>query len=80
MATVWRGRDLRALARDVVAIARDGLRARARKDAMGRDESIYLDPLDAIAAGGPTQADMWLARYRGDWKGDVSRQFTEAAI
>ena len=37
-------------------------------------------PLEAIAAGGPTQAEYWLARYRGDWHGDVSRIFAEAAI
>jgi len=78
--TEWRGRDLRALAADVVAIARDGLRARARRDAQGRDESIYLEPLAAIAAGAPTQADHWLERYATEWKGDVTRQFAEAAI
>lgn len=78
--TEWRGRDLRALAGDVVTISRDGLRARARRDAQGRDESIYLDPLAAIAAGAPTQADYWLDRYNTEWKGDVRRQFAEAAI
>jgi glutamate--cysteine ligase len=76
----FRGGTLRDLARDVVAIARDGLRARARLDPTGADETVYLAPLDAIAAGGPTQAEYWLARYRGDWHGDVSRIFAEAAI
>lgn len=80
LATLWRGRDLRALARDVVAIASDGLRARGRRDAAGRDESIYLEPLRVIAAGGPTQADHWLQRYHSAWNGDVSQQFREAAI
>ena len=76
----FRGGTLRDLAREVVAIARDGLRARARLDSTGADETVYLAPLDAIVAGGPTQAEYWLARYRGDWHGDVSRIFAEAAI
>ena len=74
------GRDLRALGRDVLAIARDGLRARARLDASGQDETAYLDPLDAIIAGGPCQAEHWLARFHGPWGGDVRPIFTEAEI
>ena len=76
----FRGGTLHDLARPVLAIARDGLRARAHRDAAGMDETTYLDPLDAIVAGGPTQAEYWLARYRGDWHGDASRIFAEAAI
>jgi glutamate--cysteine ligase len=76
----WGAARLRDIARDVVAIAADGLRARARIDQTGRDESAYLAPLQAIAAGGPTQADAWLARYDGEWRGDVSRIFAQSAI
>ena len=65
---------------EAVAIARDGLRARARRDAAGRDESVYLAPLEAIAAGEPTQAEHWLARYHRAWHGDVRQIFAEAAI
>jgi len=68
------GRLLRDVARDALAIARDGLRAR------GRGEQRYLDPLDAIIASGATQAEQWLARYDGAWGGDASRIFAEAAI
>jgi glutamate--cysteine ligase len=80
LGAAFRGGTLRDLAREVVEIARDGLRARARLDPTGADETVYLAPLDAIVAGGPTQAEYWLARYRGDWHGDVSRIFAEAAI
>lgn len=76
----FRGRSLRELAGAVVAIARDGLKARNRRDATDLDERVYLAPLEAIAAGGPTQAEEWLARYRGDWQGDVRHIFAEAAI
>jgi glutamate--cysteine ligase len=80
LAAPWRGGSLRDLARDAVVIARDGLRARARHDAVGRDESVYLAPLEAIADGEPTQAEQWLARYHGMWHGDVRRIFADAAI
>lgn len=80
LATEWRGRTLRALAADVVAIARDGLRARGRRNGADQDESIYLEPLAAIAAGAPSQADTWLERYETVWNGDVTRIFAEAAI
>ncbi|WP_431282998.1 glutamate--cysteine ligase [Humitalea sp. 24SJ18S-53] len=69
-----RGRSLRDVARDVLAIARDGLVAR------GRDEAGLLAPLDAIVASGETQADVWLRRYETVWGGDVSRIFAEAAV
>ena len=63
-----------------MAIARDGLRGRACRNAAGNDESIFLDPLQAIAAGAPTQAEHWLERYHGAWDGDISRIFREGAI
>jgi len=76
----WRGGTLRDLAREVLAIARDGLRARAHRNASGMDESLYLEPLDVIADGGPTQAQYWLERYHGSWNGDVTRIFSETAV
>jgi glutamate--cysteine ligase len=65
---------LRDLARDAVTIAHDGLRAR------GLGEETLLAPLQAIVAGGPTQAEAWLALYHGAWHGDVTRIFEAAAI
>ena len=78
--TPWQKGTLRDLMREALAISRDGLRARARRDRRGRDETIHLAPLEAIAAGGPTQAEHWLARYHGPWRGDVTRMLHEAAI
>ncbi len=76
----WSGGTLRDLARDVVAIARDGLRARARRDDANRDETIYLEPLDAIVGGGPTQSERWLELWEGTWKRDISAIFSAAAV
>jgi glutamate--cysteine ligase len=65
---------VRDLARDAVAIAHDGLPAR------GLGEEAYIEPLAAIVAGGPTQAEHWLSRYHGAWQGDTAKIFDEAAI
>ncbi len=80
LATPWHGGTLRDLARDVVAIAHDGLRGRALLDSEGRNERVYLSPLDAIVSGGPTQAEHWLDRYNSAWRGDIARIFAEAAV
>lgn len=76
----WRDGDLRGLARNLVAVADDGLRARAYRNSDGEDESVYLAPLSAIAAGAPTQAEQWLERYHGVWRGETEKIFAEAAI
>ena len=80
LATPWRRGVLRDLARDVLAIAADGLRARDRRDREGRDESVHLLPLIEIANGAPTQAEYWLDRFHRVWRGDARQIFAEAAV
>jgi glutamate--cysteine ligase len=80
LAASWRGGSLRDLAREIVVISRDGLRARGHRNVAGLDESVYLAPVEAIVAGEPTQAEHWLARYHQAWHGDVCRIFGESAI
>jgi glutamate--cysteine ligase len=80
LAVPFRTGTLRDLARDVVAVASDGLRARNLRDKSGNDESIYLAPLQEVAAGGPVQAEYWLVRNRTVWNGDIRNIFAEAAI
>ncbi len=76
----WRQGTLRDLVRPLVEIAEGGLAARAHLDPTGEDERPYLEPLREIAAGGPTQAEHWLARWRGAWGQDTRRILAEAAI
>jgi glutamate--cysteine ligase len=59
-----RGRRVQDIARDMLAIARQGLRAR------GLGEETYLEPLEGIAASGVTLAERWLARVETEWGGD----------
>jgi glutamate--cysteine ligase len=71
---------LRPLAREALLIADQGLRERGLRNAEGLDERVYLSPLHHIAAGAPTQAEVWLRKYAGEWQGDASRIFAEAAF
>jgi glutamate--cysteine ligase len=74
-----RKRSVKDLAKDVLAIARAGLVRRAVLDAKGRDESRFLDILDAIAASGRCPAEDKLALFNGRWQGSVDPAFTEFA-
>ena len=69
-----RGRSVRDVARDVLAIARDGLKAR------GLGEEVYLAPLDEIVDSGMTRADRLLALYDGAWSGDARHALLAAEV
>jgi glutamate--cysteine ligase len=74
------GRKLGEIASDVLELSRAGLARRARRDAAGDDESVYLAPLQEILASGQTLAQRLEARYRGSWGGKVEPVFTELAL
>ncbi len=74
------GRSLRDIGREALAIAHAGLARRRRLDARGRDETVFLAPLDERIASGRTQAEIWLERYAGVWRGSVDPIFSEAAL
>ena len=73
------GRSLRAVARDVLDIATNGLVARRRLDRTGRDETRYLAPLEAIVEG-QNNAVVLAARYAGPWNGNVAPAFAECVF
>jgi glutamate--cysteine ligase len=66
------GVRLADLAREAVALARAGLRARARAGAGMTDEAAYLDVLEESVQSGSVQADRLLALYHGPWQGDLA--------
>lgn len=73
----FRGRSLAAWARDVLALAREGLRRRGRLDSSGNDETGFLGVLDAIAESGRTPAEELLEAYETRWGGSVDPVFEE---
>jgi glutamate--cysteine ligase len=80
LATRFRKGTVGDLAREVVAIARAGLKARARIDWDGQDETRYLTRLEQIAADGRTPAEEKLERFRETWGGKVDPVFAEYAF
>lgn len=74
-----RGR-VQDLARDLIEIARDGLKARRRLNARGVDETAFLDPLTPLIESGRTTADDLLTRYHRDWGGVIDPVFQAAAF
>ena len=74
------GRSLREVARDMLALARGGLARRARRNGSGRDETGYLDPLDAIVASGREPARAWLSLFEGEWGGQIAPAFAQARM
>ena len=67
------------LAREVLALAEQGLARRKRLDRNGRDETRYLRPLQEIVARGITPAEELLEKFHGPWGGSVDPIFSEYA-
>jgi glutamate--cysteine ligase len=77
--TPFRQHTLRELAAEVLAIAREGLRRRARADACGEDEAHFLNPLAEIVDSGRSPADRMLEDFETKWGRKVDPIFTEYA-
>ena len=73
------GRDFQALALDVLAIARYGLKQRDMQSTSGDNETGFLSELDAIADSGVTPAERLLERYHTEWGRDVRPVFEALA-
>jgi glutamate--cysteine ligase len=72
-----KGKSVLDVAREAVAISKAGLKARARLNGEGQDESIFLQPLDEVLAKKTTMADDLLSLYHGRWNGSVEPVFEE---
>ena len=73
------GRTVQAVAIDLLAIAREGLKRRNRLSGGMVDETGYLSELDQIAESGITPAERLLELYQTRWAGDASRVFEDFA-
>lgn len=73
------GIAMRDIAREAVAIAEAGLKARACPGADGLipDETHFLNALKESVETGITPADELIAKFEGDWKGDLARIYGE---
>ncbi|MBI1365813.1 MAG: glutamate--cysteine ligase [Alphaproteobacteria bacterium] len=72
-------RTVQDVARDVLAIAREGLKRRARAGKRDADETGFLDPLDEIAERGVTWGEEIARRFAEDLKGDRAALLAECS-
>lgn len=79
LAATVAGRSVREIARDLLAIAHEGLAGRARLNAAGDNETGFLRPLFETVESGLTPAERKLALYEGRWRGSVDPLFEECA-
>ncbi|HZV83862.1 MAG TPA: glutamate--cysteine ligase [Brevundimonas sp.] len=73
------GRTVQDVAKDMVHIAREGLKNRARFSGGMVDERGYLSELEDIADSGMTPAERLLELYHGEWRGDLTRLYRDFA-
>lgn len=75
----FRNGHVRDLAAEAVKVAAHGLQRRARANANGADESIFLDTLLQIVDANQTPAERKLELFHGEWNGSVDPVFREFA-
>ena len=73
----FRGGTVLDVARRMLEISGEGLRRRASLDGAGMSEDGFLNPLRELTARGYSRADELLHAFQNEWKGDMSRLFSE---
>jgi glutamate--cysteine ligase len=73
-------RKIRDIARDLLVIASNGLKRRAKFDNKGRDERIYLAPIEEIINDGKTLAQKRLEDFNSPWRGSVDPAFVDCVL
>ena len=68
-----RGRSFQQLGKRILEIAHAGLSRRNRLNAIGQNETGFLNPLHEIVESGKVPAQRLLDAYEGPWGGDLSR-------
>jgi glutamate--cysteine ligase len=73
----FRNTNVLELARRMLEISGEGLRRRASLDSAGMSEDGFINPLRELVARGQTRAEELLHAFQNEWKGDMSKLFTE---
>jgi glutamate--cysteine ligase len=80
LTTRFRRKRVKDLARDMLEIARDGLKARRRLNAAGADETSFLDSLEPVVETGRTAAEELLILYDQEWGRAIDRVFPATTL
>ena len=73
------GRPLLDHAKEILEISIAGLRSRDFENALGVDETVFLEPLRETMASGLTHAEKLLQLYHGSWQGDANKVYEQFA-
>ena len=73
-------RSVLDVARQIVALAEEGLHRRNRRNSNGEDEGHFLAPVQESVASGLSPAELMLRRYEGEWAGNIDRVFADYAF
>lgn len=73
--TKFRNIRVRTLAIEMLALSRKGLTKRAIKSECGKDESVFLEPLQIIADTDVTPAERKLGKFHGVWENTLDQLY-----
>jgi glutamate--cysteine ligase len=79
LAATVRGRGVIEIAMEILALARAGLKHRNRRDPSGKDETRYLEVLEARLERKATPAQDLLDKYHQAWRGSVDPIYADEA-
>ncbi|MCO5070791.1 MAG: glutamate--cysteine ligase [Rhizobiaceae bacterium] len=79
LGATFRNHKLLEVAREALAISRQGLKERAQTNREGYDETGFLSPLDEVVARGTTSAEEMLNAFHTRWGGSIEPAFMEYA-
>jgi glutamate--cysteine ligase len=67
------------LSKELLQIALEGLRRQKMFNALGEDETIYLEPLDKLLALGKCPADLLIEKWQGELHQDIRKLIAYSA-
>ena len=74
-----RRHSLLDLSKELLQIALEGLRRQKMFNALGEDETIYLEPLDKLLALGKCPADLLIEKWQGELDQDIRKLIAYSA-
>jgi len=75
--TPFRDKSIQDLARQALAISREGLNARGQLNAHGENETVFLQELDDFVKMGKSNADLLIEKFNGEWGGDILKAYED---
>jgi len=67
------------LSKELLQIALEGLRRQKMFNALGEDETVYLEPLDKLLALGKCPADLLIEKWQGELDQDIKKLIAYSA-